>query len=794
MKVRALSLLLAVFCVSGTALAQPKPGYDPTSTHIFPAGGRRGTTVDVRVGTECAPPLTNFWLYGEGVSAANVLGAEAPFCGEPAVRRKPTEIPITYPRQWQSQITIAADAPLGTACWRLSCAQGGTPSRPFVVGDLPEHVEAESNSLPERAESISLPITLNGQIHGDRDVDYFRFSAKQGEVVCCEVMARRLGSQLDPVIEFQDSRGGSVEFAEAYAGNDPVLVFCAPENGEYLLRIANVTFHGSPACVYRINLTDKPIILQAFPPSGQAGTEQKIALHALVADGSMSMIEETVTFPADAESLTVTSPLLSGSITLAVDTHPMVIDAEPNDSRAAAQHVSVPSTINGRFAEKHDEDWIAFDAVADQTYTITCSAQPSHSDCLPTLELTDAAGKQLARARSVEAADRVCRIEWRAPADGTYFLRAADLRVGAAGGPDFIYRLVMQNAKPDFALELASDNFNLMPGGSAELSVAAQRRGGFQEPIELTLEGLPVGMEISGTTIAAGQTTGKIKLQVGDDVAARNYDLRLIGKAQVGDETLERIAAAFHLGQDSERASIGSPTVERLSLAVKHKPVFRLECLEAYQYAHRGTIYPYLMSIQRLDGFDGEIVLQRGDRQNRDLDGVDYVETSVPPGQTESWLPIYLPETMHINVQSQSQLYCQGSAIFTDKHGQLQSVLVLSENRNMLRTLPPVVKLRTVDKRLTLRAGDEATCRVELERTSNFLGPMRLELRDLADDSGIEMEPVEIRAGETTATIKLRVGQRLNAPPRITVRGVGNLQGGDTLVVSEDTVELDVGS
>ncbi len=794
MKVRALFVLLAAFCVSGTALAQPKPGYDPTSTHIFPAGARRGTAVDVRIGTECAPPLTNFWLYGEGVSAANVLGAEAPFCGEPDMRRKPTETPITYPREWQSQITIAADAPLGTALWRLSCAQGGTPSRPFVVGDLPEYVEAESNSLPERAESISVPITLNGQIHGERDVDYFRFSAKQGEVVCCEVMARRLGSQLDPVVEIQDSRGESVDFAEAYVGNDPLLVFRAPADGDYLLRIANVTFHGSAACVYRINLTDKPIILQAFPPSGQAGTEQKIALHALAPDGSLSVIEESVTFPADAESLTVTSPLLSGGISLAVDAHPMVIDTEPNDSQSTPQHVSVPITVNGRFADKRDEDWIAFGAVADQAYTIVCSAEPSYSDCLPTLELTDATGKQLARARSVEAADRVCRIEWRAPADGTYLLRAADLRVGAAGGPDFVYRLVIQNAKPDFTLELASDNLNLMPGGSAELTVTAQRRGGFEHPIELRLEGLPEGIAISGATIAAKQTTGKIKLQVGDDAAARNYNLRLIGKAKVGEETLERVATAFHLGQDSERASIGPLTVERLSLTVKHKPVFRLECLEAYQYAHRGTIYPYLMSIERLDGFDGEIVLQRGDRQNRDLDGVDFVETLVAPGQTESWLPIYLPETMHINVQSQSQLYCQGSAVFTDKHGQQQSVLVLSEKRNMLRTLPPVVKLRTVDKHLTLHPGSEVTCRIELERTANFVGPMRLELRDVTDESGIEMEPVEIPAGQTTATIKLRAGERLNVPPQITVRGVGKLQEGDTLVVSEDTVELDVGS
>ena len=45
--------------------------------------------------------------------------------------------------------------------------------------------------------------------------------------------------------------------------------------------------------------------------------------------------------------------------------------------------------------------------------------------------------------------------------------------------------------------------------------------------------------------------------------------------------------------------------LDRLQLAVQHKPVFRLYCAEAYQYAHRGTVYPYLMEIERLGGFDG---------------------------------------------------------------------------------------------------------------------------------------------------------------------------------------------
>ena len=49
---------------------------------------------------------------------------------------------------------------------------------------------------------------------------------------------------------------------------------------------------------------------------------------------------------------------------------------------------------------------------------------------------------------------------------------------------------------------------------------------------------------------------------------------------------------------------------DTLHLTVQHKPIFRLTCNEAYQYAHRGTVYPYALQVERLGGFDGPITLQ----------------------------------------------------------------------------------------------------------------------------------------------------------------------------------------
>ena len=89
-----------------------------------------------------------------------------------------------------------------------------------------------------------------------------------------------------------------------------------------------------------------------------------------------------------------------------------------------------------------------------------------------------------------------------------------------------------------------------------------------------------------------------------------------------GENRLERTARISHLGVDSEGRSVGSATLEQIPLTVLHKPIFRLYCAEAYLYAHRGSVFPYLMEVERQAGFQGKIVLQIGDRQNRDLDGI----------------------------------------------------------------------------------------------------------------------------------------------------------------------------
>ncbi|MEO1995853.1 MAG: hypothetical protein ABGZ17_11325, partial [Planctomycetaceae bacterium] len=306
------------------------------------------------------------------------------------------------------------------------------------------------------------------------------------------------------------------------------------------------------------------------------------------------------------------------------------------------------------------------------------------------------------------------------------------------------------------------------------------------------IEGLPEDIQISGQQIAAGKHAAKLKFKTEEASASRTFNISLHATAVVDNQTLDRGVRCRHLGVDMEGVSYGDTHRGQLSVSVLHKPVFRLFCQEAYLYAHRGSVFPYPMQIERLNGFDGAIHLQIGDRQNRDLDGIEMRTVTIPPGQSLIHLPIYLPESMAINVQSQSQLYSQAWAQFTDADQRSQSVLVLSEKRNMLRTLPPVFKLAAVQDRVAVNADGVAVCRLRLKRTTNAPGPVTVSLHRGPDSVRCEPQKVTLAEAQTEAQIKVRVGDSFaydDAQPLV-FRAIGFLPSGIE-VITEASIQIE---
>ncbi|HBY61627.1 MAG TPA: hypothetical protein DEH78_17535 [Solibacterales bacterium] len=115
----------------------------------------------------------------------------------------------------------------GVASERDPAAVFLRPARSFnelklALGSEPEIDAAGGNVTAAGAQPIPVPVTVNGRAHAQGQ--YFRFAAKKGQRVMIEVNARRLGSELDSVVEVLDAAGKPVERAVARAVWDTFTV------------------------------------------------------------------------------------------------------------------------------------------------------------------------------------------------------------------------------------------------------------------------------------------------------------------------------------------------------------------------------------------------------------------------------------------------------------------------------------------------------------------------------------------------------------------------------------------
>jgi hypothetical protein len=113
----------------------------------------------------------------------------------------------------------APSSALGWTTMPIEVKSNGGPllkEAKLAVGSEPEVFEEEPNNTVAKAQSVSIPVTINGHIDGgvkadgNPDEDYFRFHASKGQQLNIDVAAARLGSELDSVIEVLDAKGNPI--------------------------------------------------------------------------------------------------------------------------------------------------------------------------------------------------------------------------------------------------------------------------------------------------------------------------------------------------------------------------------------------------------------------------------------------------------------------------------------------------------------------------------------------------------------------------------------------------------
>ena len=741
------------------------------ASYLFPAGGRRGTTVPVHVGGLFLHKDAAWELLGPGVALASPRLAPAPtlwFEG-PMLPLPESQAAEDYPKDTAAEVRVAADAALGVRRGRVWTAQGAASGLAFVVGDLPEIVEQEIDGDPVPMD-VPLPVTINGRIFPRQNVDWWTFPLHKGQSVSCEVCAARLGSPLDSYLEVIDPSGRVVAANDDAFGADSFVRVTAAADGKYGVRIRDANGKGGPAYVYRLTLTTSPYIDRVYPLGGRRGETANF----LLAGQDVPAAPVEVKLPADGPNdYAWRFPCGDGReanpVLLDLDDLPERAEAEPNDLPAQANKAAVPAMLNGRIDKPGDVDWWSFPAKKGEMLALELRAAQLGSPLQGVLTVCDAQGKELARAEAAAGQlDPV--LTFAPPADGDYCVRVAD-RFASRGGPAFAYRLRLAPAVPGFRLQLAADVLTLPRGGQAKLKVTAERLGGFADAIPLTLDGLPGGVKATNAAIPAGQNAVEIAFAADATAPIAVGRVSVRGEAKKDGRTFAATAAL--------PAPRGQPATDTVLLAVALPTPFKIVGDYESTQSPRGSVRRRHYRVER-GGYDGPIEVSLSDRQARHLQGVHGPTVVVPAGVSEFDYSVELPPWMELGRTARACV--MGVAAVKDGGAErFVSYSSVAQNDQIIAVVEAGRLGVSVDKPAVLAApGKDVAVPVRLSRGKGLVGPVKVELVLPDHLHGVTAAPVVAAADQSAVTLVVHFAADgagpFNRP--LTVRATRDAAGG----------------
>ncbi len=173
----------------------------------------------------------------------------------------------------------------------------------FAVDDLPEVFASKPDHSAETAQTVSLPVIVNGRIGKPGEQDVFKFEGHAGQPIVAEVSARRLDSPLDSFLRLTDATGKQLAFNDDFEDKgtglnthhaDSYLTATLPADGTYFVHLTDTQGQGGPEFAYRLRISGpRPDFALRVVPSSlslRAGMSAPLTVFALRRDGFTNAI------------------------------------------------------------------------------------------------------------------------------------------------------------------------------------------------------------------------------------------------------------------------------------------------------------------------------------------------------------------------------------------------------------------------------------------------------------------------------------------------------------------------
>ncbi len=762
----------------------------PELGYVFPAGGRAGTTVEVRLGGYDWTPDLQLFVHDRRVRLEST-GPISPIHVPPppywfGVKSYRPALPL--PRELPARFVLPAEVPPGPIRWQVANASGASASGVFMVGGGAEVVEDERRSGPQ--ELTALPVTVSGRLFKLTEVDRYRWRSNRSGPVSCALSARRLGTEMNGILEVRDSRGQLVADAADTEGRDAALTFTAKNGEAYVLSVHDLEFRGDRAMTYRLEVAAGPRLLAAVPASGKRGESCEVEFTGIgLATGAPTLesVRRTVAFPT----------LPGGTFAYRLETpHGVSLPFELGlsdrpDVAPGSPELPLPGSATGVLA-RDDRCEYRFSARKGQVVAVAMQARSIGSPVDAGLTLLDADGKELARSDDL-AGTTDAGLTWTAPADGVYVLRAADLS-GRPPSPTSVFRLVLELPTADFRLQVPAA-LNVRLGEKAELVVRATRSGGFTGEIGLSVEGLPAGVvPVGPLVIPSGAAELKIPITASADAAAAAAVVTVAGTAMVGGVPVTRPATAPPGPGPLSNPESVPPSA--MLIATTLKPLWKADVVDkdGGHRTPRGATYLAEVTVDRIDGFTGDVVLQMSSKQAYHVQGINGPDFPVPNGVRLTRYPCFMPEWLETSRTSRMILVAMGKV--RDPRGNERCVLTDVDGRITMSMEGALMKLAAEEPAPEGRLGSVVEVPIRLQRSPRLAESARLELVEEDAASGgsageFKIDPLELPAGTQAAVVRLRLptDPSVVGDHAVTLRAVA-LQDGRWPVVSQTTLRV----
>lgn len=756
-----------------TAILASAKAEPPVAVFAFPAGGQRGAEVPVRIGGLFFHGEAGFSIDGAGVKAGSETIKEMPriwFEG-PLIHQPASQKSEDYPRDHAATIVIEKDAAPGPRRWHCRTSQGVTASLPFIVGDLPEIVEAEQDGQAVPV-AVKTPLTVNGRIFPRQDRDIWEIEASADEWISGEVVAKRLGNPLEADLQVSTENGDPVKIEKTVIGGDPRFGFRAPKAGRYRVEIGDGNYSGGPQYVYRLTLQRGPVAVAVYPLGGKRGAQTALEF---IGPALETPAAQTVALPATGDWHAV-SDGNGAFFQLQLGDEPEILE-----SANGGGTLTLPCVANGRILQPGEQDDWAVKLSKGQSLELEAFAARVGSRMDSRLTILDESGKELALNDDAAPNQPDSRLVFSAPADGTYRVRLAD-RFSSRAGHDFGYRLQARLAEAaDFRLVLGGESLNLTrapePNGEPEppavdakgkplkkprprgsgLVVNLEPVGAFKSDVMLEVEGLPEGVTLDEGTVklAFAKKTTELFFDAAPDTLVQHREITVRGTAEIdGQKVTHQAVLPFRFGETTGAAV-------RFAVA----PAVPFSFAGDYWVETGYPIGSRLTKSFRLErgGHTGPLLVEMSDRQIRHLQGVTAEPATLAPEVADSFsYTVTLPPRMEFGRTSRVQLMISGEIVdrdgrkhrvsYTNAQPEQQMMSIVSEGRVSLGA-----------EALTVRATPGATVRlpVIVKRDRSIAGlPIRVAAHIPPTAGDLTIAPIELPPGQEKAEIEFRFGAR----------------------------------